>query len=248
MAAYVLVHGAWHGGWCWKRVLPALQGPGVEIHTPTLTGLGERAHLASRDVSLETHIQDVMGVIESERLADVILVGHSYAGVVVTAVADRMPQRISRLVYLDALVPKSGQSLYDCAGRVFRERIEGLVKTQGEGWYIPLPTAERMGLFLQEDIDFTMPRLVPHPARTFCGAREPEGPLGEPRAAHLHQLHRQEHARRPTHGAGRGDRRLPRAFHGARRDGDGTGRGGPAPAGRRDLRPLNRGQTPVSSD
>jgi len=180
MTAYVLVHGAWHGGWCWKRMLPELAGTGIEVHTPTLTGLGERAHLASRDVSLETHVRDVLGTLESERLDDVILVGHSYAGVVVTAVADRAPQRISRLVYLDAIVPRSGQCLYDAAGSAFRERIEGLVSTQGEGWYIPLPTAERMGLFLQEDIDFAMPRLVPHPARTF---REPvtlKSPWGKP--------------------------------------------------------------------
>ncbi|HLX24490.1 MAG TPA: alpha/beta fold hydrolase [Usitatibacter sp.] len=180
MATYVLVHGAWHGGWCWKRTLPGLQGPGVEIYTPTLTGLGERSHLASRDVSLETHVQDVMGVIESERLDDVVLVGHSYAGVVVTAVADRMPQRISRLVYLDAMVPKSGQSLYDTTGPAFRERIEGAVKSNGEGWYIPLPTAERMGLLLQEDIDFVMPRLVPHPARTFAEAVTLKSPWSKP--------------------------------------------------------------------
>jgi pimeloyl-ACP methyl ester carboxylesterase len=180
MATYVLVHGAWHGGWCWKRVLPALQGPGVEIFTPTLTGLGERSHLASREVSLETHIQDVMGVIESERLDDVVLVGHSYAGVVVTGVADRLPQRISRLVYLDAIVPKSGQCLYDAAGAAFRERIESAVKAHGEGWYIPLPTAERMGLFLREDIDFAMPRLVPHPARTFAEPVTLKSPWGKP--------------------------------------------------------------------
>ena len=180
MATYLLVHGAWHGGWCWKRLLPALQGPGIEIYAPTLTGLGERAHLASREVSLETHIRDVLGVIESERLDDVILVGHSYGGVVVTAVADRAPQRISRLVYLDAIVPKAGQSLFDCAGSAFRERIEGAVKSQGEGWYIPLPTAERMGLFLQEDIDFVMPRLVPHPARTFSEPLNLRGPWATP--------------------------------------------------------------------
>ena len=180
MATYVLVHGAWHGGWCWKRMLPALRAHGAEVYTPTLTGLGERAHLASREVSLETHIRDVMGTIESERLDDVVLVGHSYAGVVVTAVADRMPQRISRLVYLDAMVPKAGQSLYDTAGPAFRERIEGLVKTQGEGWYIPIPTAERMGLIAQEDIDFAMPRLVPHPARTFAEPVNLRGPWASP--------------------------------------------------------------------
>jgi len=161
-------------------MLPALRAHGTEVYTPTLTGLGERAHLASREVSLETHIRDVMGTIESERLDDVVLVGHSYAGVVVTAVADRMPQRISRLVYLDAMVPRAGQSLYDTAGPVFRERIEGLVKTQGEGWYIPIPTAERMGLFAQEDIDFAMPRLVPHPARTFAEPVNLRGPWASP--------------------------------------------------------------------
>ena len=161
-------------------MLPALRAHGAEVYTPTLTGLGERAHLASREVSLETHVRDVMGTIESERLDDVVLVGHSYAGVVVTAVADRMPQRISRLVYLDAMVPRAGQSLYDTAGPVFRERIEGLVKTQGEGWYIPIPTAERMGLFAQEDIDFAMPRLVPHPARTFAEPVNLRGPWASP--------------------------------------------------------------------
>jgi pimeloyl-ACP methyl ester carboxylesterase len=161
-------------------MLPELQGPGVEIYTPTLTGLGERAHLASRDVSLETHIQDVLGTIESERLDDVILVGHSYAGVVVTAVADRIAQRVSRLVYLDALVPKSGQSAYDCGGPVFRDRMEKAVKEHGEGWYIPLPSAERMGLLLQDDIDFAMPRLVPHPARTFAEAVTLKSPWGKP--------------------------------------------------------------------
>ncbi|HUL94370.1 MAG TPA: alpha/beta fold hydrolase [Usitatibacter sp.] len=178
MATYVLVHGAWHGGWCWKRVLPALRAAGAEVHAPTLTGLGERAHLTSRDVGIETHVQDVLGLLESERLSDVILVGHSYAGTVVTAVADRVPRIISRLVYLDAIVPKSGQCLFDCAGAAFRERIEGLVKTQGDGWLIPPATADRLGLELEDDIAWVMARLVPHPYRTFVEPVKLRAPAG----------------------------------------------------------------------
>ncbi len=167
MTTYILVHGAWHGGWCWSRVARALEVRGAHIYTPTLTGLGERAHLASRNISLETHIEDVLGVLEYEGLSDVVLVGHSYAGVVVTAVADRIPQRLSRLVFLDAVVPRSGQCLFDCAGQAFRERIEEQVRTQGEGWRIPAASAERLGLTRDEDINWAMPKLVPHPYRTF---------------------------------------------------------------------------------
>jgi pimeloyl-ACP methyl ester carboxylesterase len=167
VTAYVLVHGAWHGGWCWSRVKRALEATRATVYTPTLTGLGERAHLASRDVGLETHISDVLGVLECEELSEVVLVGHSYAGVVVTAVADRAPQRLSRLVYLDAVVPKAGQSLFDCAGQDFRMGIEAQVRAEGEGWLIPFASAERLGLALASDIEWVMPKLVPHPYRTF---------------------------------------------------------------------------------
>src|SRR6476660_1698835 len=97
MTAFVLVHGAWHGGWCWKRVTPLLRAAGHEVFAPTLTGLGERAHLASRGINLDTHINDVVMLMEAEELEDVVLVGHSYAGMVITGVADRAPQRIRRL-------------------------------------------------------------------------------------------------------------------------------------------------------
>jgi len=167
MPTFVLVHGAWHGGWCWDKVRRALEEAGGTVYTPTLTGLGERAHLASREVGLDTHIQDVVGLLEFERLAGVTLVGHSYAGVVVTAVADRLPRRIARLVYLDAVVPRNQQCLFDCAGPDFRARIEGQVSVDGEGWKIPVPSAPSLGLVEREDIEWTMPRLVPHPARTF---------------------------------------------------------------------------------
>lgn len=124
----VLIHGAWHGGWGWKRLVPLLRGAGHDVFTPTLTGLGERAHLAGPQVDLETHIRDVLGVLEAEELEDVMLLGHSYGGMVVTGVADRAPQRIARLVYLDAFVPEDGKSLMDYVvperGARFREEGE----------------------------------------------------------------------------------------------------------------------------
>ena len=124
----VLVHGAWHGGWGWKRLTPLLRRAGHEVFAPTLTGLGERAHLAGPAVDLETHIRDIVGVLETEELEDVLLLGHSYGGMVVTGAADRVPQRIARLVYLDAFVPENGKSLMDYVvperGARFREEGE----------------------------------------------------------------------------------------------------------------------------
>lgn len=110
MADFVLVHGAWHGAWCWQRVTPALVRAGHRAHAVTLTGVGDRAHLLSPDITLETHIADVIATIEAEELHDVVLAVHSYAGMIGTAVADRMPARLRHLVYVDAVVPKPGES------------------------------------------------------------------------------------------------------------------------------------------
>ena len=116
MSTYVLVHGAWGGAHGWRTVRPLLQQAGHSVFTPSLTGLGERSHLATPDVDLSTHIQDVCNAIWYEDLTDIILVGHSYGGMVVSGVADRMPERIRHLVYLDAFVPADGQSLFDLGG------------------------------------------------------------------------------------------------------------------------------------
>lgn len=116
MATYVLVHGAWGGSYGWRKVRPLLQSAGHSVFTPSLTGLGERSHLASPQVNLSTHIQDVCNTLFYEDLQDVILVGHSYGGMVVAGVADRMPERIKHLVFLDAFVPGNGQSLRDIGG------------------------------------------------------------------------------------------------------------------------------------
>lgn len=111
MANFVLVHGAWHGGWCYRDTAKLLRTAGHNVFTPTHTGVGERAHQGAENITLETHIRDICGCIEAEELSDVILCGHSYGGLVITGVADRMPDRIKSLVYLDAFVPGHGDSL-----------------------------------------------------------------------------------------------------------------------------------------
>ena len=116
MATFVVAHGAWSAGWAWKKMRPLLRSRGHELFTPTYTGVGERAHLAHKDIDLETHIADVLGVLEYEDLRGIVLVGHSYGGMVITGVIDRVPDRIKHVVYLDAAVPEDGMSLWDIFG------------------------------------------------------------------------------------------------------------------------------------
>jgi pimeloyl-ACP methyl ester carboxylesterase len=111
MATFVLVHGAWHGGWCYRDTAKALRAAGHTVFTPTHTGVGERFHQSSEAITLETHIRDVCGLIEFEELDNIILCGHSYGGMVITGVADRVPGKIKALLYLDAFVPEHGDSL-----------------------------------------------------------------------------------------------------------------------------------------
>jgi pimeloyl-ACP methyl ester carboxylesterase len=142
MSTYVLVHGAWRGGWMWTRVRRQLQARGHEVFTPTLTGVGERCHLLSPQVNLETHIADVINLIRWEELTDVVLCGHSYGGCVVTSVADRIPETISALVYVDAFVPENGQSLHDTLPPEDRNAQLEAARTVGEGWKTPpIPAA-----------------------------------------------------------------------------------------------------------
>src|SRR3954447_2257025 len=132
MATYVLVHGGGHGGWCYQRVARLLRSDGHEVHAPTLTGLGERSHLVGPQVDLDMHIRDVVALLHFEDLRDVILVGHSYGGMVITGVADRASDRIGRLVYLDAATPVNNQSLLDVTGptlavaRDFGQVVDGV--------------------------------------------------------------------------------------------------------------------------
>jgi pimeloyl-ACP methyl ester carboxylesterase len=122
---FVLVHGAWHGGWCWRRVSDLLEAKGHKVFTPTLTGVGERSHLLTKDINLATHVTDVVNMIKWEDLKDIVLVGHSYAGCVIAPVAEQMEGRISSIVFLDAFFPENGESLVDVAAPPVREAILG---------------------------------------------------------------------------------------------------------------------------
>ena len=142
MATFVLVHGAWHGSWCWKRVRRALQALGHDVFTPTLTGVGERSHLLSPQVDLGTHIDDVINLIQWEELSNVVLCGHSYGGCVISGVVDRVPERIAALVYLDAFLLDGGQSLHDTLPAAQRDLQLDLARRVGDGWKVPPIPAE----------------------------------------------------------------------------------------------------------
>ena len=144
MATYVLVGGGWLGGWCWQRVARRLREEGHDAYPVTLTGLGERVHLASPEVDLETHITDVVNLVEFEDLRDVVLLGHSYGGLVVTGAADRVPERISELVYLDTMPLPDGGGLIEKFPPELRKRTEDRVRESGEGWKFPVPPPEEL--------------------------------------------------------------------------------------------------------
>lgn len=140
MATFVLVHGAWSGGWCYFKVAALLRARGHTVFTPTLTGQGERTHLLSAGVNLSTHMADVIGVFDYEQIETAVLAGHSYGGMVVTGVADRIADRISALVYLDAFLPESGQSLFDINIPANTQRFVASAGDCG-GMAVPSPSA-----------------------------------------------------------------------------------------------------------
>jgi pimeloyl-ACP methyl ester carboxylesterase len=137
MSTFVLVHGAWHGGWCWGRVRKMLRAQGHDVFTPTLTGLASRSHLLSPVVDLETHIDDIANLLLWEDLSNVVLCGHSYGGCVITGVADRAPERVAAMVYLDAFVPRNGQSLHDILPAEIKEQQLAATRQTGDGWRVP---------------------------------------------------------------------------------------------------------------
>ncbi len=166
MATFVLVHGAFEAGWYWRPVAGILRAQGHEVFTPSLTGLGERKHLMSPAIDLDTHIADVIGVIDSEELDDVVLAGHSYGGMVITGAADRAGGRIKSLVYLDAFVPEDGEAVFDIVLPDRREALETAARERGDGWRIPPPPAADWGV-TDPDLQAWLDRLsVAHPIAT----------------------------------------------------------------------------------
>lgn len=165
----LLVHGAWAGGWCWKKVLAPLRAAGHEVHAVTLTGVGERAHLLSAGITLATHVADVLGLIEAEELRDVVLVGHSYGGVVITGAADalqaRAPGTLRQLVYVDAVVPRPGESWSSTHTRETVVARERSAQASG-GVSIPPPDPAAFGLE-GADADWLRRRQTPQPWRVY---------------------------------------------------------------------------------
>jgi len=172
---FVLVHGAWHGGWCWRRVSDLLQRQGHKVFTPTLTGLGERSHLMSKDIRLATHVTDVVNHIKWEGLEGVVLCGHSYGGMVVSGVAEQMADKISSIVFLDAFVPQNGEALADLTGAATLDLLRAATERGDIG--IPARTAASFNVN-EKDRAWVDAMCVPQPIATFLdkmtltGARE----------------------------------------------------------------------------
>jgi pimeloyl-ACP methyl ester carboxylesterase len=171
---FVLVHGAWHGGWCWRRVADVLMARGHRVFAPSLTGLGDRAHLFSKDISLQTHVEDILSVVETEELSDFVLVGHSYAGMVISGVADTLGQRVSRYIYLDARLPfdmspgaSFSWSSFDTPE--IREARLKSVHEQGKGVALPPPPPSAFAVTKPSDVAWLQRHLRPMPVQTYIG-------------------------------------------------------------------------------
>ena len=223
MATFVLVHGAWHGGWCWNKVTPLLRKTGAEVFVPTLSGLGEKAHLAQRmdprDIDLDLHVQDVIRLLEYEDLQQVILVGHAYAGMVISGVAEECHNRIDHLVYVNGVVPSDGESMADqlapVRGPEFAAWVRGHID-RGEGFLAPPASPEelgqRWGIIDPADRDWMFARVTPQPAAAMAAPVRISHPE---RRRHSPQLRVRRGGRLPVGGGARRERRLgylPRRF------------------------------------
>jgi pimeloyl-ACP methyl ester carboxylesterase len=179
----VLVHGAWHGGWCWDKVRPRLEAAGHRVLAPSLTGLGDREHLRDPVPSLATHVADIVNLVEAEELREVVLVGHSYGGMVITGAADALRGRVRHLVYLDAAVPADGQTLASFVPGIAPDdvlRRESVFRSMAPDgtWLAPLPPAT-MGVSDPDDVQWLQRRLRPHPLRTWLD------PVALPHGGHV---------------------------------------------------------------
>ena len=174
---FVLVHGAWHGGWCWSAVAAILRSRGHIVLTPTQTGLGERRHLMSKAITLDTFIEDVTNVIDFERLKDIVLVGHSFGGNTISGVADRMRDRVRQLIYLDSLIIEGGQSPFSILpDDVVASRLK-LAEPSG-GVSIPAPPGAAFGIVDPALAKMVEARLTPHPVGTYQSTLNIKGPVG----------------------------------------------------------------------
>jgi pimeloyl-ACP methyl ester carboxylesterase len=175
---FVLVHGAWHGGWCWSRVASLLRGRGHRVLAPTQTGLGERSHLLSGSIDLDVFVTDILNVLVWEELTDVVLVGHSFGGIAINGVADRAADRLRRLVYLDALMLEDGQSAFSrLPPDVVEARLRDARRSSG-GLSLPPPPAGSFGVAEPEQAAWVERRLTPHPLATYTSPLRLGQPVG----------------------------------------------------------------------
>jgi pimeloyl-ACP methyl ester carboxylesterase len=170
MATFVLVHGGGHGGWCYNKIGPLLRAAGHLVFSPSLTGCGDRKHLVTADVGLDTHITDIVNLLEYDDLTDIILVGHSYGGMVITGVADRAARRIRDLVYLDAAHPLDGESLKMVAPEQIEPTYAGVRTHNGAEMVMwPMPGMSAFfGIHDPADMAWTDAKLTPHPRKCFA--------------------------------------------------------------------------------
>ena len=167
MATFVLIHGSCHGGWCWKKVTPLLTNQSHKVYTPTLTGLGERSHLLRENIDLNTHILDIIQVFEYEDLYDVILVGHSYGGMVIGGVAEKIPERIKRMVYIDGYIPEDGKTAFDLIPGLEDVYKKRSLSKQGKEWWLVQPYDPIVwGVTNTDDISWMNRHLSPMPWHT----------------------------------------------------------------------------------
>jgi pimeloyl-ACP methyl ester carboxylesterase len=166
-SVFILVHGAWHGGWCWEKVKEKLSSKGDLVYTPTLSGMGEHKHNLDSTIDLNTHIQDIVGLIVKEDLHHVILVGHSYAGLVISGVADRIPERLEKLIYLDAVLAENGQSTFSVNPKESQEAFSKTAVDHDKGLSIPPPSSTWFGVTDSAAIKWTNDRLTSQPYKTF---------------------------------------------------------------------------------
>ncbi|MFD1007452.1 alpha/beta hydrolase [Oceanisphaera ostreae] len=181
---YVLAHGSWHGGWCWREVAQILRAQGHRVFTPSYTGMGDRAHLISKKISIDTFIEDLVQVINTEELEDVILVGHSFGGIPITGVADQIPDKIGHLVYFDAIVLENGKSAFSNYPKEdANARIEAASKaTNGLAVPVPSPLPESWGLTVNTpQYDWVVRRLTPHPLASYTSELKLKNPIGNHR-------------------------------------------------------------------
>ena len=175
---FVLMHGAYHGGWCWRDVAARLRAAGHAVFTPTQTGVGERSHLLSTDIAIDTFVDDLANVLRFEDLHDVVLVGHSFGGNAITGVADRMPERLRHLVYLDAMIPVAGKSVMDTMPAHVVAKMRDASQASSGGVSMAVPPVKFFGITDEAQAAWVMGKCTPHPISTYATPITLNHPIG----------------------------------------------------------------------